>query len=278
MPADILVDFGADSPQALERAVAARLLADLFEDLDRAVERDPRHHLRMGEMLLRPANFPDPLIGQRPDPRQMPEKGAADRDAALHGRQTVQLGVVQGVEDFAIDIELRLLDGGIADAHRARALVTRQPGDLPFRQPPLAAEPIHDLQLVRAARHRAQEPVAPRPRLVVKPAIHQREQGKGRIAQPAEAIVPIAGAADLLGQRSGRRGDNAAGRGVGQALQHDQRAPDGLAPRARGTAARRPSPPKSLHPAPAPAPRRSDEAAADGKATSSSRTGSARRP
>ena len=53
--------------------------------------------------------------------------------------------------------------------------------------------------------------------------IHQRQQRKGGVAQPAEAIVPVSRAAELFRQRGRRRGDDAAGRLIGQRLQRDQR-------------------------------------------------------
>jgi len=42
---------------------------------------------------------------------------------------------------------------GVADAHGGRALVSGQPGDGPFVEPPLAGDPVHDLHLFRAAGH-----------------------------------------------------------------------------------------------------------------------------
>ena len=47
-------------------------------------------------------------------------------------------------------------------------------------------------------------------------------QDQRRVAHPAEAVVPVAHAADVLGQRGGRRGDDAAGRRVGERLQRDR--------------------------------------------------------
>src|SRR5262249_30599492 len=40
--------------------------ADLRRQSDRAIHRDPRHQLRMKRVLLRPAEFPDALVGLRP--------------------------------------------------------------------------------------------------------------------------------------------------------------------------------------------------------------------
>src|SRR5207302_1962079 len=141
----------------------------LFPKFDGPVEGHPCHYLGMCEMVRRPAYFPNALVGLTPDSCQMTENVAADRDRAIDRRQTVAVGMVECIEDLAIHIELCLLDCGIADPHRSRAFVPRQPWHLPLFQPPLAAKPIHDLQLVRAARDGAQQPIAPCPGLVVKP-------------------------------------------------------------------------------------------------------------
>ncbi len=81
----------------------------------------------------------------------------------------------------------------------------------------------------------AQQPVAPGARLVVVAGVHQRQQRERGVAQPAVAVVPVARAADLLGQRRRRRRDDAAGRRVGQRLEGDQRAHDRVAPTRRST-------------------------------------------
>src|SRR5271157_4887170 len=120
----------------------------------------------MGEMLRWPAHLPDALIGLVPDRCQMPEHGLADCRAASDRGQTAQMGVVERVENLAIDVELGLVCRTVADAYRPRALIARQPGDLPLAQPALTAQPVHDLDLVGAAGDGAKQPVAPRPRLV----------------------------------------------------------------------------------------------------------------
>ncbi len=66
------------------------------------------------------------------------------------------------------------------------------------------------------------QPLAPRLRLLVVAAVHQRQQRQRCVAQPAEAVVPVSHAAKLLRQRRGRRGDDSAGRPIGQRLQRDQ--------------------------------------------------------
>src|SRR6476646_9533324 len=77
------------------------------------------------------------------------------------GAETTLARLVQCVHDLAENIELKLTVRGIADAYGARILVSRQPGNLPFGQPPLAADAIYNLNLLWAAGCGAQQPVAP---------------------------------------------------------------------------------------------------------------------
>ena len=107
---------------------------------------------------------------------------------------------MHGVHHLAKDIELDLLMRRITDAHRTRGLIAREPVGLPFGEPPLASDSVHDLHLIRAAGDRAQQPIAPFVGFLVIAAVHQRQQCQGRVAQPAEAVVPISFAADLLRQ------------------------------------------------------------------------------
>src|ERR1700730_10813539 len=60
--------------------------------------------------------------------------------------------------------------------------------------------------------------------------VHQREQSEGRVAQPAETVVPIAGAAQLLRQRGGRRRDNAAAWLKNESAQREQGTDHSLRP------------------------------------------------
>ena len=56
--------------------------------------------------------------------------------------------LVEGVEHLAEHVELELLVGAVADPHRARALVAREPVELELGQPVLATRAVHDLGLV----------------------------------------------------------------------------------------------------------------------------------
>ena len=131
--------------------------------------------------------------------------------------------LVEGRHDLAVDVELELPGRGVADPHRARSLVARQPVDLPLVEPPLAPGPVHDLHLGRVAGRRPQQPAPPGHGLLVEAAAHQRLEGQGGVAQPAEPVVPVATAAQRLGQRGGGGGHDPPGGLVGEGLQGDQR-------------------------------------------------------
>ena len=75
--------------------------------------------------------------------------------------------LVQRVHHLAVDVELELLRGGVADAHRV-PVVPRQPvGDV-FVEPALARHAVHDLQLSGVAGDRAQQPMPPGACLVLR--------------------------------------------------------------------------------------------------------------
>ncbi len=195
-----------------------------------AIKGDPRHDLRMGEMAAPTPYFPDSIVRLLPNPLQVLDQllllrpGRADRSEHVHAR------LVDGVDELPVDIELELIGGGVADAHRDGALVAGQPRHLPFDQLPLAGQAVHDLNLARAPGHAALQPRPPRLRFLDIARRHQCHQRQGRIAQPAIAVVPVAFAAELLRQRRRGRGDDPAGLRVGQRLQGQQGALHWLPP------------------------------------------------
>ncbi len=110
--------------------------------------------------------------------------------------QAQALGGVDGRQDFAVDVELELPRGGVADPHRFRAFVARQPVELELGEAARAGDAVHDLRVGRIARHGPQQPVAEGARLVDVAADHEGAQRQAGVAQPAEAVVPVAHAAD----------------------------------------------------------------------------------
>ena len=131
-------------------------------------------------------------------------------------------GQVEGVNDFAIDVELQLFCGCIADPNGRRALVAFKPRDLVFSKPTLAGDAIHRLQIVRIARHSPYQPFSPRSGLVVKPCGQQSIERERGVAQPAETVVPVARTPGLFRKRCGRGGDDAPGLPMCQRLEGQQ--------------------------------------------------------
>ena len=72
--ADLVVDVVAQRAPTFERPVQAEAL----DGLDRAVDGDPGHDLRMGELPARAAHFPDPLVGLAPGDFEEIEQGSLD--------------------------------------------------------------------------------------------------------------------------------------------------------------------------------------------------------
>ncbi|GJE46333.1 hypothetical protein AEGHOMDF_5536 [Methylobacterium soli] len=235
--ADLPVDLVPDLDPTLDRC--GRSIAGLREAADRPVEGDPGHHLRVHEVLAPAAHLPDALVRLAPrlsekvheDETHLPSRGVAPETTAAR--------LIERVEHLAVDVELELLRGRVADAHGPRALVARQPVELDLGQQALARDAVEDVGLLGVAGHRPQEPVSPGARLLDEARIHQRQQREGRVAQPAEPVVPVAHAPELLGQRGRRRGHDPAGGHVDERLQRQERALQDVVPgRATGAVAR----------------------------------------
>ena len=121
---------------------------------------------------------------------------------------------------------------------------------LELRQVRAPVDRVHDLQraglvgMVLALAGPLLEPVHERAGLLGEAEPQERVQREGRVADPRVAVVPVARAADRLGQarRGGR--DDGARRLVGQQLQRQRRARDHLAPATPVLRLRDPAPPE----------------------------------
>ena len=151
-------------------------------------------------------------------------------------RIPLPVGQPDRVQQLAVDVELELVGGAVADPHRLGAGIA-----LPVVQDLLvqvrgAVDPVHDLQRPRRLAHLLGGPVVqPAPEglgLLGEPQPQQGMDREGAVPDPGEAVVPVALAPDLLGQAGGRRGHQGAGGRVGQQLQGDRRAVDLLTPAA----------------------------------------------
>jgi hypothetical protein len=132
---------------------------------------------------------------------------------------------------------LQLAGGAVPDPHRARGAVSIQVCELFLVQLVGAVDAVHDLQRAGAVawsggqRERVAEGVE-RSRFGGESEPGERADREGEVAHPRVAVVPVALAADLLGQ-AGRSGgyDRALGP-IGEELQRRRGAVDHLSPSA----------------------------------------------
>ena len=124
------------------------------------------------------------------------------------------------VGDRAEDVELELVVGEVADPDRPGAGVPGQGVDDRLGAQLVAVDGVERVQPLRVpagALDAAVHPAQQRLGLLDGAEVDQRAGGHRRVAQPAVAVVPVADAAQLLGQRGGRRGQDRAGRPRGRA-------------------------------------------------------------
>src|ERR1700738_5388027 len=134
----------------------------------------------MRELLARSADLPDALVGLLPDRLQAIDQRPLQLPGFLLRPEADPAREVHRVHHLAVDVELQLARGGVADADRPRALVARQPIQLQLRQAALARQPIEDLELQGLACGRPLPPATPRARLVdVAGAEERGERGSG---------------------------------------------------------------------------------------------------
>ena len=120
-------------------------------------------------------HFPDTLVWLLPDQFQMLDQLLLQRPRRSDGSQTERSPLIHGVDELAVHIELELSGSCVADAHRRGTPVPGQPGHFPLDELSLAGDAIHDLQLVRASRHGAPEPLSPRLRFIAVSCGDQRQ-------------------------------------------------------------------------------------------------------
>src|SRR4029077_7877626 len=94
--------------------------------LDRPVQGDPGHDLGVGEVPARTAYLPDALVRALPRRLDEGDQGLFEAPPRILRLQAKAASLVHDVEHLAIDVELELAGGGIADPHRAGAVVAGQ--------------------------------------------------------------------------------------------------------------------------------------------------------
>ncbi len=126
-------------------------------------------------------------------------------------------------EELPINVELALLPGAVADAHRSAGPPSGQVAERALAEVVLAADSEHDLHAntsLHLCCHCIGHPVEEARRLNGTGANPKRLQGQAGVVHPGVAIVPIALSSDRLGQRGGRCGDNGSGGTEHEGLQH----------------------------------------------------------
>ena len=99
-------------------------------------------------MLGLAARLPDPLVGVRPSGDRRLHLVADQLPVGRVARAAQRLLVqVDRVEQGAPDVVLALVEGAVADPHRARPAVAAQMVERALGQVALAADPVHDLQV-----------------------------------------------------------------------------------------------------------------------------------
>ena len=220
----LLQHFPADLLPRLVPAIQVGGKTVAAGDGDPPVEGHPAHHLGVDEMPGAAAHLPDAAVLLAPvlangvaDVRQQGpdlQVDFADVAGQLEG----------GVHDLAVNVQLPLLDGGVADAHRPRPLVPFQMVEGLLLTDRLPLQVVQDLQPGAAFGDQlldpAQEPLGFRQ----VPQVEEGFQGEGGIAHPGEAVIPVAHAAHLFRQRGGGGGGDGAGRPELQQLEQEGRA------------------------------------------------------
>ncbi len=129
---------------------------------------------------------------------------------------------VDRVEQRAPDVVLLLVVGAVADPHRPRALVAGQVVEALLGEPGLAVDPVHDLQDALLPLGHVGDEVEEVVGLPVEAERVEPPQHERGVANPREAVVPVALAARTLGQRRGGGRHQCARGRVGQPLERER--------------------------------------------------------
>ncbi len=194
--ADVGVHGVPHGPPAVERRGQSGGLGEPH----RPVGGDPAHHLGVDEVPPSAAHLPQALVRFAPVLFEVVHQRAQQGPDVPFHRDAGQQCQVQGVDDLAVHVELELPGGGVAEPDRARAEVAGQPVGLRLGDDALAGHPVEGLEVAGVAGDGAQQPLAPGGGLLAEAAAQQRGERHRGVAQPAEPVVPVARAADVLGQ------------------------------------------------------------------------------
>src|SRR5215467_437426 len=184
-------------------------------------------------MSARSADFPDPLVRLVAD---LLEVGHQSHKAIPQLRRRGGAGAapdVKGFYQFAIDVQLKLFVSCVSNANWLASFIASQPRKLYLWKPAFAGDAIQNLHVVWVACDRAKKPIAPGEGFVRVASKKQRVKSKGRVAQPAEAVVPVARTTDPSRQCRSGSGDDTAGGSISECFERYQRAQRQIAPWSR---------------------------------------------
>src|SRR5215472_9938015 len=186
-----------------------------------AIHGHPRHHFGVSELLTFSTYLPDALIRLHPNLFKMGYPVTLYCSTLLRHSRFTFPRLMHGISYFTINIQLELSSCGVADTYGPGVLVTRQPRNLPLVQTAFAGYAIHDLILRRLSGNGSHQPVTPRRSLAVKSRVHEGQESKCRIAQPAITIIPVSLATEFLGQRGCGRSHDSSSRRICERLKNN---------------------------------------------------------
>src|SRR5690348_1969601 len=92
-------------------------------DANRPAHGHPGHQPTVRERLLPPAGLPDALLRLIPVLAEPVEHLCEVRPAGVADSNSLGVGQIEAIDEFAVDVELELTRGAVADAHGARVPV-----------------------------------------------------------------------------------------------------------------------------------------------------------
>src|SRR4051812_8099923 len=137
--ADIGMNLVAHGAPVVDRSVESKRLGAL----DRAVESNPSHDLRVSEVARRAAYFPDTMVRLIPDLLQTPGERFLERPGFGDLLDMTDPRLMERVHYLAIHVELDLLVRRIPDPDRFRVLIPGEPWNFPLTKQALPGNSIH---------------------------------------------------------------------------------------------------------------------------------------
>src|SRR5262245_31977050 len=101
-----LANFRVDLGTKLAPMIQRPFKVEGLRALDRAIEGNPRHHLRMGKVLRSSADLPDTLVWQAPYLFKVRKQNALKTPGFGKSLQPADARLVQRVQDLAKDVDL----------------------------------------------------------------------------------------------------------------------------------------------------------------------------